>query len=52
MSDEEALAFYKELQDHYGESLANFEHYPRIFQNQVLMYNYYKSKQNENSSVQ
>lgn len=26
MSDEEILAFYKELEEFYGEALANFEH--------------------------
>lgn len=50
MSDEEALQFYNELVEHYGDSLANFEHNPRQFQYQVNCYKYYKSKQNENSN--
>mgnify|MGYP007091121657 FL=1 len=43
MSDEEALKFYEELQEHYGDKLANFEHYPRQFANQVKLYKYYLS---------
>lgn len=45
MSEEEVLAFYNELVEHYGENLANFEHYPRIFAYQVRLYKYYKGKQ-------
>lgn len=45
MTDEEVLAFYNELVEFYGDSLANFEHYPRIFANQVKLYRYYKEKQ-------
>lgn len=44
MSDAEVLAFYKELEEFYGDHLANFEHYPRIFANQVKLYRYYKNK--------
>lgn len=44
MSDAEVLAFYKELEEFYGDHLANFEHYPRIFANQVKLYRYYKSR--------
>ena len=44
MSDKEILAFYKELEEFYGDNLANFEHYPRIFANQVKLYRYYKNK--------
>lgn len=50
MSNEEALKFYEELVEHYGDNLANFEHHPRQFQYQVNCYKYYKSKQNENSN--
>lgn len=52
MTDEEALKFYEELVEWYGDKLANFEHYPKQFQSQVNIYKYYKSKQNENSSDQ
>lgn len=45
MSDEEALDFYKKLQEYYGKSLANFEHYPKIFAYQVKLYRYYKAKE-------
>jgi hypothetical protein len=52
MTDTEVMDLYKELQEHYGDSLANFEHYPRIFANQVKMYRYYKEQKNEDSSMQ
>lgn len=42
MTDEQAIEFYNELVDHYGDRLANFEHYPRIFMYQVRLYRYYK----------
>ena len=45
MTDEEVIKFYEELQEFYGESLANFEHYPKQFANQVKLYRYYKSQQ-------
>lgn len=45
MTDKEALDFYNELVEHYGENLANFEHYPRIFAHQVKLYKYYKGKE-------
>ena len=45
MSDEEALKFYQELQEHYGDKLVNFEHHPLQFANQVKLYKYYLSKQ-------
>lgn len=44
MSDEEAVKFYEELAEHYGDNLANFEHYPRQFAHQVLLYRYYKER--------
>lgn len=47
MSDAEALKFYEELEAHYGDNLANYEHYPRQFANQVKLYKYYLSKQTE-----
>ena len=53
MSNDEAEKFYNELVEHYGDTLANFEHYPRIFANQVKMYKYYKERtQNESGSMQ
>ena len=45
MTDEEVLKFYEELKEHYGDKLVNFEHYPRIFANQVKLYRYYKGMQ-------
>jgi hypothetical protein len=53
MTNEEVLKFYEELKEFYGENLANFEHYPKQFANQVKLYRYYKERnQNENSSLQ
>lgn len=43
MSDEEVMRFYEELVEHYGDKLANFEHYPRQFAYQVKIYRWYKS---------
>jgi hypothetical protein len=51
MTDQEVLAFYKELQEHYGDALVNFEHHPRQFANQVRMYRYSK-EQNERTRSQ
>ena len=45
MTDKEALAFYEELKKYYGDQLANFEHYPKIFAYQVKLYKYYKERQ-------
>jgi len=44
MSDEEVLKFYEELMEFYGDKLANFEHYPRMFAYQVKLYRYYKNR--------
>ena len=44
MTDQEALDFYNELVEHYGDALANFEHHPRIFAYQVKMYKFYKDR--------
>lgn len=44
MTDEEIIALYNELVEFYGDRLANFEHYPRIFANQVKLYKYYKGQ--------
>ena len=52
MTNEEVESFYKELEEFFGDSLANFEHHPKQFTNQVKVYRYYKEKQNESSSVQ
>ena len=49
MTDTEVLAFYKELEDFYGEKLVNHEHHPRQFAMQVKLYRYYKSKQKVDS---
>ena len=45
MSDEEVLSFYNELVEHFGDKLANFEHYPKQFAYQVKLYKYYKERQ-------
>ena len=42
MTDAEALAFYNELKEYYGDQLANFEHEPRRFAHQIKIYRYYK----------
>lgn len=52
MTDEEVIKFYDELKAWYGDSLANFEHHPRIFAYQVKLYKYYKRRNDENSSMQ
>ncbi len=44
MTNEEILKLYKELEDYYGEDLANFEHHPKIFAHQVKVYRYYKER--------
>lgn len=51
MTDEEVLQFYNELEEHYGDKLANFEHHPRQFQWQVITYRYYKERRNETLQV-
>lgn len=51
MTEEEIIKFYEELQEHYGDKLANFEHYPKQFANQVKLYRYYKGMKNEDRSV-
>ena len=48
MTNKEVEEFYNELVEHYGDKLANFEHYPKQFANQVKMYRYYKERENEN----
>ena len=47
MTDQEILQLYKELEEYYGDRLANFEHSPRQFQWQVTTYLYYKERRNE-----
>jgi len=44
MQDEEVLALYSELIEYYGDSLVNFEHYPKIFLYQVKLYRYYRGQ--------
>jgi hypothetical protein len=44
MSDEEAVKFYEELAEHYGDKLVNFTHHPIQFAMQVKMYRYYKDR--------
>ena len=52
MTEKEIEDFYNELVEFYGDKLANYEHYPKIFANQVKLYRYYKGKQNEDRSMQ
>lgn len=53
MTEEEVIKFYEELEEFYGDNLANFEHHPRQFANQVKLYRYYmKRDENESSTVQ
>lgn len=52
MTEQEIENFYNELVQHYGDKLANFEHHPIQFANQVRMYRYYKERQNEDSNMQ
>lgn len=44
MTESEVLAFYEELKQYYGDSLANFEHEPRRFAHQIKLYKYYKER--------
>jgi len=44
VTDEEALSFYNELVEWFGDSLVNFEHHPIQFAMQVKLYRYYKSR--------
>jgi len=49
MSEQEILDLYAELEEHYGENLANPEHYPRQFAHQIKLYLYYKGRLNKES---
>ena len=50
MTDEEVLAFYNELVEHYGDALPNFEHEPKQFMQCVKMYRYYKQRKSEEAT--
>ena len=52
MTEEEIIKLYEEMVEWYGDRLANFEHHPKQFTNQVKLYRYYKAKQNESSNLQ
>ena len=43
---------YKALQEHFGDSLVNFEHYPGMFTYQVQLYNYVKAQEEAAKNVQ
>ena len=45
MTDDEILQLYKELKEHYGDKLVNFEHHPRQFHWQAITFQYYKEQQ-------
>jgi hypothetical protein len=44
VTDEEAQAFYDELVEWFGDSLANYEHEPIRFRHQIKLYRYYKER--------
>ena len=50
MNEQEAEQFYKQLVEHYGDRLANPEHYPKIFQYQVTLYKYTQERVNESNN--
>ena len=47
MTDEEVLNYYKELEEHYGDKLANPEQEPIRFEWQVRIYRYIMERRNE-----
>lgn len=54
MTDDEVKEIekkYAELEAYYGDSLANFEHHPRQFANQVRLYKYYQTIQTDAEAV-
>lgn len=44
MTHEEIIKLYNELCDYFGSDLANFEHEPKRFAYQVMLYRYYRGK--------
>ena len=52
MTDDEALQFYNDLEEFFGDLLVNYEHHPIQFATQVKLYKFYKERENESSSVQ
>jgi hypothetical protein len=50
MTEQEILTFYQEMEQWYGDALANFEHHPRQFANQIRLYRYYKERREKDSS--
>ena len=51
MTDEEALKFYEEMEQFFGE-LPNFEHHPIQFANRVKLFKYYKARNEQKDSPQ
>lgn len=47
MTDEEALRFWEELVEHFGDYLPNPEHEPRRFAHCVKLLKYYKARRDE-----
>lgn len=43
-SDKRILDIYDRMKEHYGDKLANFEHYPRIFAHQYKLLKYYETR--------
>ncbi len=44
MTEQEIMDFYKELVEHYGDTLANPEQEPIRFAHQMRLYRYYKER--------
>ena len=44
MTDDEIIAFYEEMVDHFGKDLPNPEHEPRRFAYYVKLLRYYKER--------
>lgn len=43
-SDKRILDIYDRMKEHYGDKLANFEQYPRIFAHQYKLLKYYETR--------
>lgn len=51
MTEEEVLARYAEMQEWFGDKLANFEHHPRQFACQVRLMQYYKERRAHEEAI-
>lgn len=50
MTDQQAIDFYNELVEYFGDSLPNFEHYPNTFKYYVRLYRYVKGIGNSSTN--